>query len=355
MALVRQIRRARGSLAEDAGIIGRSSAMQALLRRVERVGPLDVPVLIQGESGTGKELLATAIHRLSRRRAKRFEVVNCGTLTRELLLSELFGHERGAFTGAVERRPGLLSVADGGTVFLDEVGELLPEAQVMLLRFLANGEIRPVGSTRTVRVDVRVIAATHRDLEGAMRQGSFREDLYYRLRRVVLEIPPLRTRREDIPLLTEHCRLRFNERYGLAVDGVTEAAMRRLEAYPWPGNVRELEAVVEQAMIFQSNGWVRATDLSLPRSWPTGAPDDVKKRVGAGPGVRLSRSQEEALRIASAQRDVRRQDLTERYGVSHGTARLELRALVRLGLLRRMGRGRATRYVPRLDPSCPAS
>ncbi len=327
--------------------------MQALLRRVERVGPLDVPVLIQGESGTGKELLAAAIHQMSRRRAERFEVVNCGALTRELLLSELFGHERGAFTGAIERRSGLLNVADGGTVFLDEVGELLPEAQVMLLRFLANGEIRPVGSTRTTRVDVRVIAATHRDLEGATRQGGFRQDLYYRLRRVVLDVPPLRARREDIPLLIEHCRLRFNERYGRSVNGVTAAAMRRLDAYPWPGNVRELEAVVEEAMIFQNDGWVTPANLSFPRTWQAAAPDDVNKRVGAGPGVRLSLPQEEALRIASEQQDVRRGDLIERCGVSRETARRELLALVRLGLLRRMGRGRGIRYVAPLERDSP--
>jgi two-component system response regulator HupR/HoxA len=170
--------------------------MQALYRRIERVAPFDVPVLIHGESGTGKELVARALWQLSARRDRRFEAINAGALNRELLLSELFGHERGAFTGALVRKPGLLTVVDGGTLFLDEVGDLPLDAQVMLLRFLQDGEIRPVGSTETRRVSVRIIAATHRDLEDAIEHGAFREDLYYRLRRAVLEVPALRARRE---------------------------------------------------------------------------------------------------------------------------------------------------------------
>src|SRR4026207_601988 len=163
------------------GIIGRSAAMRMLFQRIERVAPIDVPVLIMGESGTGKELVARAIQRLSSRCERRFEIVNCGALPRELLLSELFGHERGAFTSAVVRRVGLLAVANSGTLFLDEIGELPPEAQAMLLRFFQEGEVKPVGSTETARVNVRLIAATHRDLEAMKTQGSFREDLYYRL------------------------------------------------------------------------------------------------------------------------------------------------------------------------------
>jgi len=245
-------------------MIGRSAAMQALFRRIERVAPIDVPVLIIGESGTGKELAARAIQRLSRRSGRRFEIVNCGALTRELLLSELFGHERGAFTGAVMRKEGLLAVADGGTLFLDEVGDLPLDAQVMLLRFLQSGELRPVGSTETRRVNVRLIAATHRDLEAAVERGTFREDLYYRLRRVVLEVPPLRARREDIQLLVEHFLVQLNERYELSVRGATREALRLLEHYPWRGNVRQLEAVLEQAMIFASGDWIAPADLDLP-------------------------------------------------------------------------------------------
>ena len=198
------------------GIIGRSAPMQALFERIKKFAPPDVSVLIQGETGTGKELVATAIHRLSTRDRVRLMTVNCGALTRELLLSELFGHERGAFTGAVVRKRGLLAVADGGTVFLDEIGDLPLDAQVMLLRFLQNGEVRPVGSTETGRVDVRVIAATHRDLAGAVEDGAFRADLYYRLHRFVLTIPPLRARREDVPLLVEHFRAQLNARHHLS-------------------------------------------------------------------------------------------------------------------------------------------
>ncbi len=217
------------------GIIGRSAAMRVLFRQIERVAPINVPVLIQGETGTGKELVAEAIWRLSARRQRRFEVVNAGALNRELLPSELFGHERGAFTGAVARKLGLLVVVDGGTVFLDEVGDLPLDAQVMLLRFLQERVIRPVGSTETRRIDVRLIAATHRDLEAAVERGSFREDLYFRLHRAVLRVPPLRARREDIPLLVEHFLDEFTERYGIAVRGVTPEALRLLVQHPWRG------------------------------------------------------------------------------------------------------------------------
>jgi DNA-binding NtrC family response regulator len=247
------------------GIIGRSAAMQALFRRIERVAPIDVPVLIQGESGTGKELVASAIHALSRRASRRYEAINCADLTRDLLRSELFGHERGAFSGAISKTTGLLAVANGGTVFLDEVGELAMDAQSMLLRFLQSGEGRAVGATATTRVDVRIIAATHRDLEAAIERGAFREDLYYRLRRVVLTVPPLRERRDDIPLLVEHVRRQLSTRYRLSRAGVGDDALERLMNYAWPGNVRELEAVLRQAMIFQSGGSVRALDLELER------------------------------------------------------------------------------------------
>ncbi len=224
------------------GMIGCSAPMQALFRQITRVAPLDVPVLILGETGTGKELVARAIQRLSRRRERLFEVVNCGVLTRELLPSELFGHERGAFTGAVTRKEGRLAIADGGTVFLDEVGDLPLDAQVMLLRFLQSGEIQPVGSTRMRRLDVRIIAATHRVLEWAIERESFRGDLYYRLCQLIIEVPPLRARREDIPPLVEHIRVQTNAQFGLAIDGVTREALGLIESLPWPGTVRELEA-----------------------------------------------------------------------------------------------------------------
>lgn len=328
------------------GMIGQSAAMQALFRRIARVAPIDVPVLIRGESGTGKELVAGAIQQLSPRRGGPFETVNCGALTRELLLSELFGHERGAFTGAVARKTGLLAVAHGGTLLLDEVGELPLDAQAMLLRFLQHGEVRPVGSTQTTRVDVRFISATHRDLEAAVERRMFREDLYYRLRHVVVDVPALRGRREDIRILVEHFRLRLNQRYGLSVRGVTAEALAALEGHSWRGNVRELEAVLEQAMIFQDGGWVRAEDLGLSTPGSRG-PHAVERRSGHGGGVRLHLTQyrEIALRIARTRGAVTRRDLARQCGISGESARLELLALVRLGHLRRAGHGRSTRYV----------
>jgi two-component system, NtrC family, response regulator HydG len=325
------------------GIIGRSAAMQLLFRRIERVAPIDVPVLIKGESGTGKELVARAIQRLSSRRERRFEIVNCGALPRELLLSELFGHERGAFTSAVVRKVGLLAVANAGTLFLDEIGELPLEAQAMLLRFLQQGEVRPVGATETARVNVRLIAATHRDLEMMKVRGSFREDLYYRLRRVVLEVPPLRARREDIPLLVEHIRRRINDRYSLHIEGVARSALAAIEGAPWSGNVRELEAVVEQAMIFKGRGWVTLPDLELPAQR---LGRDALTRVANSTDELLNWCQEEALAIAAMGLGVCRGDLMARCRISRESARRQLTSLVARGLLRRVGRGRSTRYMP---------
>ncbi len=321
--------------------------MQALFRRIERAAPIDVPVLIQGESGTGKELVAQAIHRLSARSARHFEPINCADLTRELLRSELFGHERGAFSGAVARKAGVLAVATGGTVFLDEVGELALDAQAMLLRFLQSGEGRAVGATVTLRIDVRIIAATHRDLAMAVRERAFREDFHYRLRRAVLQVPPLRERREDIPLLVEHFRRRMNEGYGLSVPGVTLEAMVLLEDYHWPGNVRELEAVIEQAMIFRSGEWVGPEDLDLP----TEAGEEPPAVEAAAPPppdderLRLALRREAALRIARHRGAVTRRGLARECGISRELARLELGELARLGQLRRVAKGRSTRYV----------
>ncbi len=336
------------------GLIGRSAAMRALFRRIERIAPIDVPVLIVGESGTGKELVARAIQQLSRRSSRRFETVNCATLTRELLLSELFGHERGAFTGAVAKKEGLLAVADGGTLFLDEIGELPPDAQAMLLRFLQDGEIRPVGSTQTRCVDVRLIAATHRDLEAAIERGAFREDLYYRLRRVVVELPPLRARRDDIPLLIEYFRVRGNARYGLAIDGVAHDAIAVLQRFPWLGNVRELEAILEEAMIVRAEGWLTSIDLNVryPRFRAAVAPPAHHPDLLDGSLLPpLTWAQREALRIAAEHHEVRRRDLMARCGISREVARRVLVSLVQHGLLQRVGRGRGARYVPTASPS----
>jgi DNA-binding NtrC family response regulator len=325
------------------GLIGRSAGMTALFDRIRRVAPYDVPVLILGETGTGKELVAAALHRLSRRRAARFEAVNCGALTRELLRSELFGHERGAFTGALERQPGLLREADGGTVFLDEVAELAPDAQAMLLRFLADGEVRAVGAPRAGHVDVRLIAATHRDLRAAVGDGRFREDLYYRLRGAVLAVPPLRARLDDLPLLVEHIRRRVNTRYSLAIDGVTDGALARLAAHPWPGNIRELEAVLTEAMLLRGRGWLRAEDVGFP------SPDVEVSPLIASPApiTTADTRRQRALELAARPTGVSTGELARATGVGLSLARRELRALVRTGDLQRTGAGRAVRYVRR--------
>jgi DNA-binding NtrC family response regulator len=310
-----------------------------------------MPVLIRGETGTGKDLIARDIKRLSARSQRPFEIINCADLTRELLRSELFGHERGAFSGAVTRKAGILAVAQGGTLFLDEVGELAAEAQALLLRFLESGEGRPVGSTATIQADVRIIAATHRDLEAAVRQGTFREDLYHRLFDVDLDVPPLRARREDIGLLVEHFYQEAAGRLRLPIAGLTGAALARLQDYSWPGNVRQLGKAVRRAMIVRGSGWVEPGDLRLPLPAAGPAPPGLGPVAGHPPReqpagrARPALRRETALRLPRERGAVTRQDLAEECGISGEQARLELIALVGQGLLRRVGNGRSTRYV----------
>jgi len=227
-------------------IVTRSPTMSELLAQAERVAQSSVSVLISGASGTGKELLARAIHKASPRRNHTFMAINCGALPEQLLESELFGHVKGAFTGAVSRHMGLFQAADGGTLFLDEIGDMPMPLQVKLLRALQERQIRPVGSTESVPVDVRVISATHRDLETAMQENDFREDLYYRLNVVNLNLPPLRERPEDIPLLARYFVERAAERHNSKVKGLSPAALTLLAQMAWPGNVRQLENVIEQ-------------------------------------------------------------------------------------------------------------
>ena len=237
------------ALKARSGIIGRSSGLEELLESVLLVAPTEVPILIQGESGTGKDVIARAIHASSRRRDRPFEAVNCGALAEGVLESELFGHERGAFTGAVSRRPGMFERTDTGTIFLDEVGETSPNMQVRLLRVLESGEVLRVGGVTGLRIDVRVIAASNRNLSEAVRSGAFRQDLYYRLKGVSLHLPPLRDRREDIPVLVQHFIAAANRTNQKSVRGVDAEAMNRLVAYPWPGNIRELRNLVETLVV----------------------------------------------------------------------------------------------------------
>ena len=246
------------------GIITRSPRMEDLLRQARLVADSDASVLIYGESGTGKELLARAIHRASRRRDKPFVAVNCGAIPEPLLESELFGHARGAFSGAVQAHKGLFQAADGGTIFLDEIGDMPLALQVKLLRVLQDNEVRPVGATQPVPVDVRVISATHRDLDAQRAAGQFREDLYYRLNVVSLKLPALADRREDIPLLATHWLRKLAERYKRPVPTLAPDAMALLIAAPWPGNVRQLLNLLEQAVAL-------ATTSLIPESLVQGA------------------------------------------------------------------------------------
>ncbi len=243
--LARENEQLAGELVLSRSMVFVSEAMRRLAVLVARVAPRDVTVLLTGESGTGKERVAEAIVRASPRAGRPFVRFNCAALAAELAEAELFGHAKGAFTGATRARPGLFGEADGGTLLLDEIGELAPAAQAKLLRVLQDGEVRPVGEERTRNVDVRVLAATHRDLEDSVRSGSFREDLYYRLNVVHLRVPPLRERPEDVAVLARHFLDRFAERFGVAVAPAPAALFERLASYQWPGNVRELENAME--------------------------------------------------------------------------------------------------------------
>jgi two-component system response regulator AtoC len=246
-------------------IVGESPALREVLARVEQVAQTSSTVLLRGETGTGKEMVARAIHINSARESRPFVKVNCAALAAGVLESELFGHEKGAFTGAVARRLGRFELADGGTLFLDEVGDLPLDVQVKLLRVLQEREFERVGGTETVKVDVRVVSATHRDLEQQITVGEFREDLYYRLNVFPIQLPPLRDRPADIPQLCEHFIQKYAQSIGKAVRGVDPRALASLGAYTWPGNVRELENVIERAMILARGSELTAGDLEFSR------------------------------------------------------------------------------------------
>ncbi len=252
-------------------VVGRSAAMRRVFDQVRMVAKWNTTVLLRGETGTGKELIANAIHYHSPRSRGAYVRVNCASLPENLLESELFGHEKGSFTGAVGSRKGRFETADGGTLFLDEIGEISPAFQAKLLRVLQEGELERVGGSRTLKVDVRVIAATHRDLEAAVDAGSFREDLYYRLNVMPILLPPLRERPEDVPELARHLATRIGETQGRPLS-ITEAAIRRLSQYGWPGNVRELENCLERAAVMSESGTIEADLIRIDRQRDGAAP-----------------------------------------------------------------------------------
>ena len=278
-------------------LVGGSAPMRALGRMIQGLRHNESNVLIQGESGTGKELVARAIHAAGRRREQAFVPVDCGALPESIIESELFGHEKGAFTGALGA-PGLFRMADGGTLFLDEIGEVPPSIQAKLLRALQTKEVRPVGATGAVPVDIRVVAATHRDLAAMVSEGAFRLDLYYRLNVVRVEIPPLRERREDVPLLARHF-LHKHHREGSPVEGFSSDALELLARYDWPGNVRELENAIESALALATGPRLRSPDLRLEgsaRGANAGSPPgrEVPLSLGAFERCALERALNEA-------------------------------------------------------------
>jgi len=303
-------------------IVGASPALTAVLSRVSKVATSDSTVLISGETGTGKELVARAIHRRSRRASRAFVAVNCAAIPRDLIVSELFGHEKGAFTGAVQRRLGRFELADGGTIFLDEVGELSSDTQVALLRVLQEREFERVGGRDRIRVDVRVIAATNRDLSAAVADGEFRQDLFYRLNVFPLEMPPLRERREDIPVLVEYFIGRYARKAGRTFRRVSKRTLDRLRSYPWPGNVRELQNVIERSVIVSDTD-----EFTVDESWLSASPP-VESRLGLSGAVAAHEKAivEDALR-ASGGRVFGPSGAAARLGIPRSTLESKIRSL----------------------------
>jgi two-component system response regulator AtoC len=289
-------------------LIGESSAIKQIYGVVEKVANTPSTVLITGESGTGKELIARALHENSSRHGGPFIKINCAAIPKTLMESELFGYEKGAFTGAVGAKPGRFELAHGGTLFLDEIGEIPIEMQVKLLRVLQESEFERVGGLKTIKVDVRLVTATNRDLLQEIGSGTFREDLFYRLNVVPIHIPPLRERREDIPLLVEHFIAKFNERLRKQIESIDEGAVARLISHPWPGNIRELENLMERTVLFCEGPQIRVSDLppeighlapvtlpSLPAAGTPPSGDDISRVGPAAAGLAAS-SLKEAVR-----------------------------------------------------------
>ncbi len=307
-----------------ANIVGTSARMNSVFQLMHKIAPVEGTVLITGESGTGKELVARAIHFAGPRKAGPFVVVNCGAIPKDLIESEFFGHAKGAYTDAKSETTGKFEMARGGTIFLDEIGELSGEAQVKLLRVLGEREIVKVGGTKTISVDVRVIAATNKRLDEEVREGRFREDLYFRLAVLSLQLPPLRERAEDIPLLCEHFLSKYAGELNKKIRGVSEEALKRLRAYPWPGNVRELENVIYEAMVLCENDRIEEADLPPRMETAAGEEEGLFKRAAQrAAGSAEKELIEKALREANGNRTVAARIL----GISRKTLFNKMRTL----------------------------
>ncbi|HJR04735.1 MAG TPA: sigma-54 dependent transcriptional regulator [Methylomirabilota bacterium] len=321
--LLTENRELRAALAERhrvEGIIGESGPMQEVLSVVRRVASSDATVLIRGESGTGKELIAKALHYASPRAASALVKVNCAALAESLLEAELFGHEKGAFTGAVTARKGRFELADGGSLFLDEIGDLPPHLQVKLLRVLQEREFERVGSSRPIKVDVRLLAATHRNLEALVREGRFRDDLYYRINVVTIQLPPLRERREDLPLLIDHFLRAFADKNGKRIRGLTREARDALLRYDYPGNVRELENLMERAVVLTRDDVIGLTDLPLTFDAQAAEPESGAGLVAAVEGL-----ERRMIREALAKADGIQTRAAELLGIGERVLRYKLK------------------------------
>jgi len=350
-------------------IIGKSASMQRIYNLIEKVAPSKATVLITGESGTGKELIARAIHFNSQRLDQAFITVNCGALPENLLESELFGHEKGSFSGAVSQRKGRFELAHEGTLFLDEISEMSPPLQVKILRVLQEMEFERVGGTQTLKVDVRMVAASNRNLKAEVMEGRFRSDLFYRLNVVHVHLPPLRERLDDIPLLVNHFLSKYGSESGRSSISIHPDVMRRLLEYPWPGNVRELENVVERAVILSNGEEILTKDLPseirepaqvaevLPGDAAADLSGRAQKLVGSGdmppidsgeiiPHLGLRPRQLKALEFIKSHGFITNKYYSQLNAVSERQALRELNEMVDAGVLTRVGKGRACRYIP---------
>ncbi len=324
------LREALGRRYEFKNIVARSPKMQEVLATVERVAPTNSTVLLGGESGSGKDLIARAIHQHSRRASGPFVKINGTAIPENLLESELFGYDKGAFTGAVNSKPGKFELADKGTIFLDEIGDVPPAIQVKLLRVLQEREFECQGGTKTLKVDVRLVAATNRDLRAALEQGTFREDLYYRLNVVPISIPPLREHKDDIPYLVDHFIERFARESGKQISGITPGALNMLMDFHWPGNVRELENIIERAVAFSDGATIDVRDIRLDLS-PTRSRSDTGNAGatgGVGPfppdGMTLEQYEDEIIREALRRANGNKSQAARLLGLSRNALRYRL-------------------------------